>query len=160
MSDKAPSTVKGIAKMLQDLNTKFGKLETDVQEVKRSITFVIDSFDAFNTTLETVCTDVQSLREEQTFFKSENKKFKKELAAANADIIELKQCSRQNNVEIKGMPFDPKEKREDTVQTLGTKMNIELHNSEIDIIHCVPSKNKKKPSIMFALSPDLRAARC
>lgn len=148
MADKAPSTVKELAKMLQDLTTKFGKLDTDVQEVKKSITFVSDSFDAFKTTLESVRTDVQSLRKDHESLKTENNELKKELAAAKADIIELKQYSRQNNVEIKGMPFDPKERLEDAVQTLGTKLNIELHNSEIDVVHRVPSKDKEKPNIV------------
>lgn len=148
MSDKAPSTVKELAKMLQDLATKFGKLDTDVQEVKQSITFVSDSFDAFKTTLESVCTDVQSLRKDHESLKRENNELRKELAAAKADIIELKQYSRQNNVEIKGMPLDPNEKLENTVQTLGSKLNIELHNSEIDIVHRVPSKDKEKPNII------------
>lgn len=148
MSEKAPSTVKELSKLFQDLATNFGKLDTDVQEVKKSITFISDSFDAFKTTLEGVCTDVQGLRKDHESLKRENNELRKELAAAKADIIELKQYSRQNNIEIKGMPFDPKEKLEDTVQTLGTKLNIELHSSEIDVVHRVPSKDREKPNII------------
>lgn len=66
-----------------------------------------------------------------------------------ADIAKLKQYNRQNNREIKGMPFDPKKELEDTVQTLGIALSIELHHSKVDVVHRVSSKKKERPSIFL-----------
>lgn len=45
------------------------------------------------------------------------------------------------------MPFDPKKELEDTVQTLGVALSIELHQSKVDFVHRVSSKKKERPSI-------------
>lgn len=152
MADKPPTTVKELAKVLQEMSTRMeslGRLELDIGSVKESIKCVRDTFDGIQRSLETVCSDLKELRSDHEVLKKENKKLKEELAATKAEVIELKQYSRLSNLEIKGIPFVANEKLEEHVQTLTAKLGISVEKSEIDLIHRVPSKDKAKPNILI-----------
>lgn len=64
------------------------------------------------------------------------------------DMTELKQYSRSNNLEIKGLPITANGCLDTTVQTLVDKLRIEISASDIDVVHRVPTKNKSKPNIV------------
>lgn len=152
MADKPPTTVKELAKVLQEMSTRMeslGRLELDIGSVKESIKCVRDTFDGIQRSLETVCSDLKELRSDHEVLKKENKKLKEELASTKAEVIELKQYSRLSNLEIKGIPFVANEKLEEHVQTLTAKLGISVEKSEIDLIHRVPSKDKAKPNILI-----------
>lgn len=63
-------------------------------------------------------------------------------------MTELKQYSHTNNLEIKGLPVAAQECLETTVQTLGNKPGIEISASDIDVVHRVPTKDKRKYNIV------------
>ncbi|KAH9362222.1 hypothetical protein HPB48_002200 [Haemaphysalis longicornis] len=60
----------------------------------------------------------------------------------------LKQFTRKQNIEIKGMPQEPKESLTEIVQTIAEKVEVQLEPSDIDVVHRVPTKKLTKTNII------------
>ncbi|KAH7985200.1 hypothetical protein HPB49_026553 [Dermacentor silvarum] len=148
MGEKQPTTVKELAKVLNELTANVATLGENVKDVKTSIQFMSDKFDTIQTSLSEVCAELRNLQREHTTLKKENAELKKELADTRADLIELKQYSRQNNIEIKGLPHDPSERPEAIIQVLGEKLGTKIETAEIDVVHRVPTKEKGKTNVI------------
>ncbi|KAH9361350.1 hypothetical protein HPB48_006912 [Haemaphysalis longicornis] len=75
-------------------------------------------------------------------------------------MTELKQYSRTNNLEIKGLPITAMECLETTVHTLGDKLGIEISASDIDVVHPVPTKDKSKSNIVVRFQTRDKVWQC
>ncbi|KAH7979062.1 hypothetical protein HPB49_007959 [Dermacentor silvarum] len=104
-----------------------------------------DKFDTIQTSLTEVCAQLRNLQREHTTLKKENAELTKELVDTRADLIELKQYTRQNNIEIKGLPHDPSERPEAIIQVLGEKLGTKIETAEIDVyIGCLQKKKERQ----------------
>lgn len=151
MADKAPTTIKELAKIVLEMSAKLDavdSLKRSVEEVQKSATHISGFFDEFKAKLDTVCSDLKTLGSNYQLLKTENATLKQELILIKRDMTELKQYSRANNLEIKGLPVTAKECLETTVQTLGHKLGVEIVASDIDVVHRVPTKDKSKSNIV------------
>lgn len=119
MGDKAPTTVKELAKIMQEMSTKLDAIDSlkrSVGEVQESAIHISGLFDEFKAKLDSVGSDLKTLSSHYQLLKAENATLKQELNLIKKDMTELKQCSRANNVEIKGLPVTEKECLETTGQ--------------------------------------------
>lgn len=77
----------------------------------------------------------------------------KELKDVKKELTALAQYSRNCNLEIKGVPIKAEEKLGTTMQTISTCLNVEIKDSDIDVIHRVPTKNNTTtPNIIVKLT--------
>ncbi|KAH7954038.1 hypothetical protein HPB49_015043 [Dermacentor silvarum] len=148
-----PTTIKEVAKMLADFGSKFdafsSKVCAEMQEVRNSLSFMNAHFEEFKIALEKV-------KQEQVLLKKDNKQLHDELKKTQKELTELKQYSRQQNLEIKGLPKKPNENLADAMVEAGKKLGIPLTCADIDVIHLVPSKNKEKPNVINLASRTVR----
>ncbi|XP_075534936.1 uncharacterized protein LOC142570436 [Dermacentor variabilis] len=99
---------------------------------------------------------MQNLRQELTAVKKrsednegECQRLRKSLGDLKKDLVELKQYSRRNNIELKGVPETENENLNDTVQKVAKCLKLDLSASDIDIAHRVPVKGSGLPNIIM-----------
>lgn len=80
--------------------------------------------------------------------KHENAELRSELAALRNDVVDMKQYSRRNNVEIKGVSFHAAENLVNMVIALAGKVKVDLSPADFDALHRVPTKEKDKQNII------------
>lgn len=155
MGEKQPGTVKELAKFFFEFSAKLDEMNTslsremnvmntnlgkEMEEINRSMTFMNKSFEDFKEDLATTVKEVKELRVEQQTLKDENRKLTEELTSVKSELVELKQYSRANNLEVKGLPQNANEVLDALVVELGTRVGAQLCPSDIDTVHRVPSK--------------------
>ncbi|KAH7985575.1 hypothetical protein HPB49_026359 [Dermacentor silvarum] len=126
---KTPTTIKEVAKMLADFGSKFdafsSKVCAEMQEVRNSLSFMNAHFEEFKVALEKV-------KQEQVLLKKENKQLHDQLKKTQKELTQLKQYSRQQNLEIKGLPKKPNENLADAMVEAGKELGIPLTYADID----------------------------
>ncbi|XP_077492078.1 uncharacterized protein LOC144102789 [Amblyomma americanum] len=150
MGDKPPGTIKDLLKYVNDQNAVLRK---EVEELKQSMTFMNDSFEAFRMTGE----ELEALKKEHAALKLEKDELAQTLAKTQKELIELKQYSRLSNVEIKGIPETEDESLVEVVQKIGEKIGMDVETTDIDVVHRVPTKEKTKKNVIVKFAS--RAAR-
>lgn len=150
MGDKPPSTIKDLLKYVNDENTNLRK---EVEELKQSMSFMNETFEALRTTGD----ELEALKKEHATLKQEKVELEQSLANTQRELIELKQHSRLFNVEIKGIPQNENESLDNIVQKIGEKIGLNVEPKDIDVVHRVPTKDKKKTNVIVKFAT--RAAR-
>lgn len=64
------------------------------------------------------------------------------------EIIALKQYSRRNNIELKGVPLTAEEDVASIVLNVATCLKVELSGQDVDAAHRVPTKGSGPPNIV------------
>lgn len=145
MGDKAPTTIKEVAKLLAELSAKVDAhnngLKNEMQEINQAVQFMNSHFEELKKTLET-------LRKDNATLKKDNAALREGLDAARSEIIDLKQYSRQQNLEIKGLPLKKDEDLTNSIILFAEKFAVPLSPEELDVVHRVPSKDKTKPNVV------------
>lgn len=145
MGDKAPTTIKEVAKLLAELSAKVDAhnngLKNEMQEINQAVQFMNSHFEELKKTLET-------LRKDNATLKKDNAALREGLDAARSEIIDLKQYSRQQNLEIKGLPLKKDEDLTNSIILFAEKFAVPLSPDELDVVHRVPSKDKTKPNVV------------
>lgn len=135
--------------MLSQLSTKFddhkANVVSELQDIKQSLSFINEKFEEFKSTVE-------DMKREQQTLKTENNDLRAALESAKTEIVELKQYSRQQNIEIKGLPLRTDEKLADALMQFGKTRGVPISSSDIDVIHRVPGKDKKNPNVIVRLT--------
>lgn len=104
--------------------------------------------------VETLTKEVEEMRKSLTMFNELYEKMKddqatlaknnKELTRANHEltmrVAELEQYSRNNNIEIKGVPQTQGESCTAILKQIGEKAGCPVSDSDIDVVHRVPAK--------------------
>lgn len=124
LTERAPNSIKEITKVLVEMTSKIVEVVSELKsEVKalnasnNSIKHELESFRAsvkyINDSFEEFRNDIKSLRDEMSEAETrslqcqrDNKKLDKELRETKKQLTELKQYSRRNNIELKGVPFN------------------------------------------------------
>ena len=124
------TTLDDIQKTLLTLTTKMDKLsdmEKELNDVKKSITYVSNSFDEFKN-------QIQGL-------KNENNDLRQQLAKSTRELDDLQQYTRRNNLEITGIPHEEDEDTDNIVVKLAATLGVNISSSDIDISHRLPRKH-------------------
>lgn len=152
MADKQPTTIKEVAKLLSELSAKLDamneKVTSELGGMSQSMDYMNKNFEEFKTTVENSKKEIKELKAEQLQLKKENMELAKELEVMKRNVIEIKQYSRKNNIEIKGLPLAPNENLQTVITEIGNKIGIQIAPSDIDVIHRVPTKDKNKPNVI------------
>lgn len=160
MSEKAPTTVKELAKALADLTSRIdvkydemkrdlvSLIKTELDPVKQAMNFINESFEAFRAEMQTLKGEIAKVKDDNREMKNNNLRLAKELGDIRKELTDMQQYSRKTNLEIKGIPFARDEDLTSTMKAISTCIGSEIAESDIEVIHRVPSKDKEKPNII------------
>lgn len=166
LSEKTPSTVKDLGKVLLEMTTKFldalSDIKTHVEKVnplnnaikaelaslRASVNFTSESFDELKTEIKSLRKDLNDAKNRNLEFQKENAQIKKELCDTRKQLIDLQQYSRRNNIELKGIPFTENEDLEKVVEKIADCLRVELSSQDLDVVHRVPTKTNNVPNIV------------
>lgn len=169
MGDKQPSTIKELCKALADMADRFQKsqnelkadltkvFEKELGEVKKGMDFINRMFEEFKTEIAGVKKELADARTEQQAVRAENSRLFKELNETKKELIDLQQYSRRENLEIKGIPEVQNEDLLATTTAISACLKVPIRESDIDVVHRVPTKDKAKSNIIVKFTS--RAAR-
>ncbi|KAH7952867.1 hypothetical protein HPB49_002029 [Dermacentor silvarum] len=97
MSEKQPCTIKELFKHFTDMNVN---LKKELDDVKQSVTYMNETFEELRVTKQ----ELDDLKREHATLNAEKERLAQSLASTQKELTELKQYTRKNNVEIKGIP--------------------------------------------------------
>ncbi|XP_070382637.1 uncharacterized protein [Dermacentor albipictus] len=127
-------------------------IHSELEGIRGAMGFMNENFEQFKK-------DVAGLRREVTEVKTQNsqcqyeiKQMQKALLEAKKEIIELKQYSRSQNVEIKGIPVVPDENLRKSVEKMAASVGVDVSEDDIDVVHRVRSKDKDRPNVVLRFS--------
>lgn len=166
LSDKAPNSIKEVAKVLLDMTTKFtgamndlrvelknldssnSAIKAELTSVKMSMGFINTSFEEFKEEIKSLRQELTEVKKENIEHQKENKKLSSELKEIRKELTELKQYGRRNNVELKGVPVAENENMRDTIEKVAKCLSIAHSDHDIDAAHRVPTKGSTPPNIV------------
>lgn len=152
MTKSAETNLKDVSKLVNQLSEKLTEINTkllgELSEVKEGINFLNTSFEEVKTSVASLTSDLRSVKGVVEELKTENGELRSELAALRNEVIDMKQYSRRNNVEIKGVSFHAGENVEKVVVSLARKVNVSLSSADFDALHRVPTKDREKQNIV------------
>ncbi|KAH9384592.1 hypothetical protein HPB48_026601 [Haemaphysalis longicornis] len=100
--------------------------------------------------------DIKSIREELTEVKNrslechrETERLNREMKDVRRQLVELKQYSRKNNLELKGVPFTENDHLKETLKQITTRLGVDVPSQDIDVVHRVASKGLPNVSVKF-----------
>lgn len=102
-------------------------LRKEVEELRNSLSHFNDLFEA--------------IKQKQEFLQNENKVLQQRNDVLSQRVADLEQYSRQNNVEIKGVPTTKGEDCIAVLQRIGESAGCAIIAADIDVVHRVPTKN-------------------
>ncbi|XP_077512035.1 uncharacterized protein LOC144123122 [Amblyomma americanum] len=160
MSDKAPSTIKELAKALNELSALFDAkhvelkdtvktvIETELQSLKESMSLINEKFEGFRSEMVEMRKELAVTKAENEAIRSTNAHLTSELKKVRRELTDMQQYSRRNNLEIKGVPVVADENLISTMKTISGCLNTEVVESDIEVIHRVPTKKKDEQNII------------
>lgn len=175
MAEKQPGSIKEVVKVLTELVTKLdsfssdiksdvaristsnGEIRSEITGLQRSVQFLSEGFEKFKLDVEAFRGELSAVRADNEQCHIESELLKKELKRARSEITELKQYSRNMNVEIQGFPVVPDEDLLKEVGKLAGYLKAGVTENDIDVVHRVPSRDKSRPYVVVKFR--LRAAR-
>lgn len=86
----------------------------------------------------------EDVKKKQELLQKENKDLTRKNDQLTQRMSELEQHSRQNNIEIKGVPVTQGEDCLAILQQIGDKVECPVSNADIDVVHRVPAKNNEQ----------------
>lgn len=135
-----------VAKVIKDfqreMRAEMRELRGEVQESMKFCSNTVDDLKEALAEIKNLTSEVKKSREQFATLKQENVHLTERLEAAESRISELEQYSRLNNVEIKGLPATVKDREDEMVMKIAEASRVPLEQSDIDIAHSVPNKNK------------------
>ncbi|KAL1436354.1 hypothetical protein MTO96_049714 [Rhipicephalus appendiculatus] len=162
LAEKQPNSIKEVVKFLGDLVGRLDVFSTDVKceiakvassntkivtelgSVRDAIGFMNESFELFRTDVEAFRKEIDVVKAESAQCRKENEELRRDLKEARREIVELKQYSRNMNIEIQGLPQIEKENLERTVANIAKCLGTDITDNDIDVVHRVLSKDKKE----------------
>ncbi|KAH9383386.1 hypothetical protein HPB48_024607 [Haemaphysalis longicornis] len=101
MGDRPPNSIKELLKHFTDMTSN---LKQVLDEVKKSMQFI-------NNTFEDLCgtkQELDNLKKYNAALKKEKDELAMAMLSATKELTDLKQYTRKNNLEIKGIPKEKK----------------------------------------------------
>ncbi|KAH9379222.1 hypothetical protein HPB48_017694 [Haemaphysalis longicornis] len=160
LAEKQPNSSKEVVKVLGDLLAKLDVFSSDVKnavakvttsnaeirtelgDIHQSMKFMNDCFENFKKDVDGFRREIAEVKIRNAECCKQNQELRKELAVARKELIELKQYSRNMNVEIQGIPVAPNEDLEKAVEDIAKCLEVEVSKDDIDVAHRVPTKKK------------------
>ncbi|KAG7308769.1 hypothetical protein JYU34_006002 [Plutella xylostella] len=129
IKEEIPKLIRGsFAPEFESLKKKLEGLET-------SMTFIGEQYEDFKKSFETQT-------EEMKLLKNENEYLKKKMTGMEARLSDMEQQSRQNNIELNGIPEHKQEVPSNIVKQLGKVISFNIGENEIASCSRVAKINK------------------
>nr|XP_037268977.1 uncharacterized protein LOC119160828 [Rhipicephalus microplus] len=110
--------------------------------------FINEGFQSFKAEIETIRQEVTEATNRSLGSQKECQRLEKELRDIKREIIALKQYSRRNNIELKGVSLTEGEDVADIVLKVATFLKAKLSGQDVDVAHRVPTKGSGPPNIV------------
>ncbi|KAH6937096.1 hypothetical protein HPB50_025532 [Hyalomma asiaticum] len=113
MGDKAPTTVRELAKALADLTSKLDAkydeikddlmalIRTELDPVKEAMDFFNNNFEAFRAEMQTLKSEIAKVQDDNKEIKNDNLRVTNELRGIKKELIDMQQYTHKANLEIK-----------------------------------------------------------
>ncbi|KAH6927671.1 hypothetical protein HPB50_006810 [Hyalomma asiaticum] len=129
------------SKLIEKCKSKLQAPELEISKLKSEVESLVTGVNGLKALVE-------ELRSENAALVSSNKLLKKQNDTLTKRVSELEQYSRLNNVELKGLPCSQGEDCTAIVKAMATKINCTVNDSDIDVIHRVPTKTDSNKNII------------
>jgi hypothetical protein len=140
------SSIAGLSKCIEALGEK---IDLKFESLQNSIANVLAEVNTLRTEFNRLREDSASLKRQCDTLQLENGEMKKEITYLKRDINSLQQYSRNNNIEIVGIPFTTGEDIYLVLERLAGLMSVDYRRSDISVAHRLPkNKNARHPSIV------------
>ncbi|KAH9360462.1 hypothetical protein HPB48_009669 [Haemaphysalis longicornis] len=130
--------------MKKEMNYANDALKKKLDEVVKSMKFMNTTFEELREAKE----ELEILKKAREALKAGKEGLTQSLAKAQKEITELKQYSRKNNIEIKGIPQLKDEFLTEVVQKIGDKVGGKVQPSVIDVVHRVRTKERGSTNVI------------
>lgn len=146
MAEKQPTTIKELAKVLPELSRKVDLINTKVNKelagMSQSMTFMNKGFEEFKATIASATKEIKELKAEQQQLKNESRVLAKGLEDMKRNLVEMKQYSRRNNLELKGIPHSPHENLAEMITAIGGAIGVEIKAQTLTISIMCPQRTR------------------
>ncbi|KAH8029296.1 hypothetical protein HPB51_025054 [Rhipicephalus microplus] len=160
LAEKQANSIKEVVKVLGDLLAKLDVFSSDVKnevakvatskaeirtelgDIHKSMKFMNDCFENFKKDVDGFRREIAEVKTRNAECCKQNQELRKELAVAGEELVDLKQYSRNMNVEIQGLPVAPNEDLETVVEDIAKSLEVEVSKDDTDVTHRVPTKKK------------------
>lgn len=141
--DSMHSELKKMSKRMSILDTlaeDMKSIKAEIQDLKSSVDYAHETVKAFSDKFSDMETRLELLENDR----SELFSLKKRVEQMESTLKDNEQRARLNNIEIKGIPQKNSENLLDIVTKIGTVVNCNISNSQINYISRIPTRNDKK----------------
>lgn len=115
--------------------------------------FINECFEGFKAEIKTLRQEVTEATNRSLGSQKECQRLERELRDTKREIIALKQYSRRNNIELKGVPLTEEEDVADIVLKVATFLKVEISEQDVYAAHRVPTKGSGPPNIVVKFVP-------
>lgn len=127
-------------KMADTVEQVYAKIKCDADVSAPDLASMKVELDDLVTSVTHLNSLVEEARAENKALVAANKALTSQNDALTKKIAEMEQYSRINNVELKGIPCTQGEDCTAIVKAIGTKVSCTISDTDIDVIHRVPTK--------------------
>ncbi|KAH7973672.1 hypothetical protein HPB49_003801 [Dermacentor silvarum] len=164
--EKAPASIKEVSKVLVEMTYKFveamgdlkkemnkidatnNSMKAELTSIRQSVGYMNEGFEDFRNEIKGLRLELTDVKNQGLECKKENLRLNKELQEVKRQLIELKQCSRRNNLELRGIPKTENEDVLGTVAKVASSLCVQLSDGDIDVAHRVPSRGSAPPNVV------------
>lgn len=153
VGDSSSSSVKGdaerdapileaISALRLDLTEKWDQSIQEIKEVKEEVRKVNVDVGQLKSHFDEIKTQTKENSESVNKLKIENKRLSDVVIALKAEVNDLQQHTRKNNLLITGIPVTKNENVYEILSHLASLLNLKFYTYEISAAHRLPSRKK------------------
>lgn len=157
------SKLNKIEKEYEKINKRLDKAHDLIKNMKEEVNQIIDSQSFLNEEHNKQKTIIENVRKigdkmmkkdtdrekELQTTKEKMKEYQRDLINTQYQLNDLEQYGRRNMVDIKGVPFSPKENTDKIVKKIGALMNVDIDLDDIEISHRTSSLESASIIVKF-----------
>ena len=150
-------------KEYEKVNKRLDKAHDLIKNIKEEVSQIIDSQNFLNEEHSKQKTVIENVRKigdkmmkrdtdrekELQITKEKMKEYQRDLINTQHQLNDLEQYGRRNMVDIKGIPFSPKENTDKIVKKIGALMSVDIDLEDIEISHRTSSLESASIIVKF-----------
>jgi hypothetical protein len=143
-----PGQFEIVLNKMTELCEKIGQMlfvKDRVLEITKSQDFLSSKFDKQTEELESLRAENKVMNDEMAVLMNDVFDLKKTNEELRLRVDDLEQYSRNNNVEITGIPETPQEDVMAVVRAVGEKLKMEVVPDDFEAVHRVPTQSQTMP---------------
>ncbi|XP_077548403.1 uncharacterized protein LOC144161646 [Haemaphysalis longicornis] len=134
---------------VKSMDVSNNAIKAELASVIKSVEFVSKSFDEFKNDIKLFRQEVAELKKHSSDTQGATRRLEKELQETKKQLLDLKQYSRRNNIELKGVPVVENEDLTSVLNKVGSCLNVQISAQDIDAVLRVPTKGLPNIVVKF-----------